>query len=260
MSERYEKSKRKKIKWDLIGIIAPVSLLLALFFCTAIQVSAQALPTDIDELRTGNSSFGNQLVDYYGTFLKVDMGIELAQTIEKGEDNEGTIVIKKIKGIDIFMSAERSLGFLIQNQSQIAKKKELDISSDKLLYLSATIKYDQTKVAGNRVESIQINKKEINKDKYYTVAMSKVLSTSEDYPEIRDSKEQKKSGLLIKDAVKTVLTQQVTSNKENSRYELKKVVIKKSSPNILLMVLSSVLTIGLGVFVGWIYGKNKQKN
>ena len=78
--------------------------------------------------------------------------------------------------------------------------------------------------------------------------------------ETADSKEQKKSGLLIKDAVKTVLTQKVTPKKENSRYELKKVVIKKSSPSILLMVLSSVLTIGMGIFIGWIYGKNKHKN
>jgi len=260
MSKKYNTGKWKCLKYGVGRISVLVTLLVALLLCTKIQGTAKELSADIDELRTGNSSHGNKVVDYYGAHLKLDMGIELAQVIEQGEASEEVIVIKKIKGIDIFMCAERSLNFLIQSQSLLTEKKELDSSSDKLLYFGAKIKYDQTKVAGNRVESIQINKTEINKDKYYQVAMSQTLSKSKDYPEIRDSKEVKESELLVKDVIKTVISQQATSKQQHSRYELKKVVIKKSNPSVLLMVLTSVLTIGTGVFVGWIYGKNKHKN
>ena len=261
MNKQIRRCKRKGCKYNILGIIVAVLLLMVLVFKPTIHGSASENTINVNELSTGNSSYGNQVVDYYETKLNVDMGMELAATIEKEGDNKDKIIIKKIKGIDLFMSAERSLNFLIANQDQITEKKELGESSKMILYMGAKINYDRSKVAGNRVKSLRLKKTEIKKDQYYKVAMSQTLANSGDYPEIRDSKEEKNaSNLLVGDTLKITLSEKANAHQENSRYELHQTVEKASTPNIYLMLLSTIMAIGLGVLGGWIYTRNKQKN
>lgn len=261
MDKQIKNHKNKSFKCCILGIMSTVLLLTIVLFCNTTQIRANGQGIEAQELGTGNSSYANQVVDFYESTLNVDIGIELAATISEDSGNGDKVIIKKIKGIDLLMSAERSLNFLIQNQEQITGKEELDDSSLMVLYFGAKIKYDETKVAGNRVISLQINEKELDKEAYYKVAMSQTLADNEDYPEIRDSKEEiNDSTLLVKEVLGLVMEQNVDIQQEESRYELKMVIEKNKEPNIYLMVLSTVITVGLGVVGGWLFVKSKQKN
>lgn len=219
---------------------------------------------DITRLHTAKAELGNQVVDYYKKTMKTDLAMESAENIENADlvNEKNKIVVKKMSGIEIIITLERSLDQLIANEKRISENQAEDSDGGRILYVGGTvIHYLSNKEAGNRIKEIQIGKEKIDNEKEYLVATSEKLAKNKSYPDIRVGKTvQTDHKLTLQEAIKKSGEIQATKEQKDSRYIGSQKKEEKKDFNMVVFIGTGIIAVLIGVLLGWKVGRDKRKN
>lgn len=242
----------------------------ALVLAIGVLVGAIMIPaalthaTDLDPKisHVGELSLGNQVADYYKKIMKTDLAFETAENIEKAEQAEKQkIVVRKMSGIEIVITLERSLDQILANQEKYDNEMSEDEDGGTILYIGgANVHYYKNKEAGNRIRYIQIGKTRLDKEKDYTVAVSENLAKSKRYPDINvGTKVDSKKQLTILEAVNQCKKADASESQLDGRYIGSTQKVEKEEFNFTLFIGSTITAVLIGAGFGWFLFRKKRQ-
>ena len=240
--------------------VLAMCLLVGSLMIPTTQTNASALDPKI--AHEGNLPLGNQVADYYKTVMKTDLAFETAENIEKvDQTDKQNIVIRKMSGIEIVITLERSLDQIMANKDKHSEDLPEDEDGGNILYVGgATVHYHENKEAGNRIQYIQIGKKRLDKEENYTVAVSEKLAESNGYPDIKVGKKvASKKQLTIQDAVEQCRQKEASKTQTEGRYIGSIQKEEKEEFNLALFIGSAATAVLMGAAIGWVAFRKKKQ-
>ncbi len=224
------------------------------------QVHASQLDPKISHV--GTLPLGNQVADYYKEVMKTDLAFESAENIENADKTDKqNIVVRKMSGIEIVITLERSLDQIMANKEKHSDNLPEDEEGGSILYVGgATIHYYKNKEAGNRIEYIQIGKTRLDKEENYTVAVSEILASNNVYPDIKvGTKVASKKKLTIQEAVENCSKKEASKSQTEGRYFGTTQKAEKEEFNLVLFIGSAVTAVLIGAVFGWLAVRKKRQ-
>ena len=241
-------------------VVLAIGMLVGAIMIPTARIHASDLDPKISHV--GNLPLGNQVADYYKEVMKTDLAFETAENIESaGQAEKQKIVVRKMSGIEIVITLERSVDQILANKEKHDDQLSEDEDGGTILYIGgATVHYYKNKEAGNRIRYIQMGKTRLDKEKDYTVAVSENLAESKRYPDINvGTKVDAKGQLTIQEAVEQCRQVEASKSQTNGRYIGATQKEEKEEFNLTLFIGSTITAVLIGAGFGWfLFRKKKQ--